>query len=292
MSAPVAAAEPKMRVSRRRLASVVFFCVLLAIVIDAYRRQRHVQWLVSEIDAVGGHVRLPEPLLEQAWAGRWSTLTHGAAVGMGGSKFGAELERLPPDVDGAWLDAHNNLAGLRVTNLMIGGTKWTGADITGLVEQHPIDNFNAWGLQGADDAAHALENCATVRSVSLASSDLTDEGFRALPLEQLTRIEILRAQHLTSAGLRELRRCDQLEFLAIDDKQAEAAIPLLLEWQRPLGVLWLEGPAITGEDLERLHELKLRILFLSGTSVSEAAVENFRQKLPGCCIDAAANKNN
>jgi hypothetical protein len=277
-------AKLKQRWSRRQLVVVLAVSVLLLLLIDVYRRHRRTQWLVSEVTAVGGSIHLPDSLLQQLWEGRWSNLNQDLSVSLGGSKLGDQWDRLPPDVDGKWLRDLDDLAGLRITNLMIGGTPLPGADVARLIERHPIDNFNAWELKGADDAARALRDSPTVSKVSLQNSDLTDAGFRLLPLEQLTGLEISRAP-LTADGLQDLKRCTRLRSLWIDASQADSAIAALLEGQGSLGALSLDGPQITDEHLEDLDRLQLDLLLLMGDSVSEEAVNTLRAKLPECTIE-------
>lgn len=272
------------RRSRRKLAVVLAVCILVLLLADIYRRHRRTEWLVSEITAVGGSVHVPDSLLQQFWEGRWSNLNQDLYVSLGGSKLGDQWERLPPDVDGQWLRNLDDFAGLRITDLLIGGTPLPGADVARLIERHPVENFNAWELKGADDAARALGDCKTVTKVCLQNSDLTDAGLRRLPLEQLTSLEISRAP-VTAAGLQDLKRCKQLRSLWIDVDQADGAIAALLRGQGSLGALSLDGPEITDEHLQGLDKLQLEVLLLMGDSVSEEAVNKLRTKLPECTIE-------
>ena len=127
---------------------------------------------------------------------------------------------------------------------MVGGTPLLGADIASIIEKNPIRSFEAWELKGADHAVRALKNSSTLRNVSLERSDLTDEGLRLIPLEQLTQLRIEHSK-ITPVGLRELRRCRQLKLLGVDGTQAPSAIAELLAIEPKLAglSLWLEGGA-------------------------------------------------
>ena len=91
---------PKRRWSRVRLAAVVLLGLPLLLGLEAYRRHRRVQWLVSEIEAGGGWVRLPDSLLDQLREGEWSNLDKDVYVG-----FSRDIEDGQPqgcDRKGGW----------------------------------------------------------------------------------------------------------------------------------------------------------------------------------------------
>lgn len=291
MGTPVEPAEhpkPKQRWSRLRLAVVILFVIASLLGIDAYRRDRRTRWLVSEIDAANGSVRLPESLPKQFLSNPWRefdkdvfvhlrrpTLWKGAPKAWGKSA--------PPAVDAAWLQAHHYLAGLRVTSLMLGELPVTRTEYSQLFTQHPIEDLTYTGVEGADEVATALNRCQRLRRVEFSRSDLSDEGFRALPLEELTELGIAYTE-LTPVGLNDFKRCRQLTSLSLDGKQLDIVVPELLAMKKTLDTLDLYGPGIEDRHLAPLYELKPTILYLTDTNVSEKAVEELQRRLPDCSI--------
>lgn len=280
-------AKPTRRWSRLRLLLIVAVCLTVLLCAESYRRQRRIEWLAEEIKAVGGEVELPEPLLKQLWQGGWSNLDREVQVDLGGSKLDDNSwTRQPPDIDRNWLLEHDDLAGLQIADLIVNETPLPGANIACIIQKNPIRRFEGSEFKGADDAVRALKNSSTLTHVCLEGSDLTDEGLRSIPLEQLV---LLRIEHtkVTPVGLRELRRCRRLKLLGADGTQAADAISELLTIEPKLAdlSLWLEGPLVTDAYLVRLHELPLTGLWLVETSVSDGAVAELKKKLPQCTID-------
>lgn len=270
---------PKRRWSRVRLAAVVLLRLPLLLGLEAYRRHRRVQWLVSEIEAVGGVIVLPEPLFQQLWRGQWKDLDVEVHVGFGGAVWPKRLE----DSLGGWLLKHDYFKGLRIRALNLNSVNLSPSAFRTLIEVHPIKVITLRNLANADGIAVVLRDVASVKEVDFNWSNLTDTGLRSLPLEQLTYVG-LAGTEVTPQGVSQLQRCTQLTSLAVGGAQTDHAISALLKTNAPLKSLMFEGPEIADEHLVRLHDFQLEELVLRGTSVSDEAVRELRKIMPGCSI--------
>lgn len=274
--------KPKRRWLRVRLAVVVLLCLPMLICLEAYRRQRRAQWLVSEIEAVGA-LAVPESFLQKLWNGRWRETDLGLSVNLA-------------EVDGKWLREHDYLSGLPIRHLELSGSSLNAADVVRLIEEHSIETLTVQDLDDADAVARALRSCSKLYGVKFHSADLTDNGFRALPLERLNRLGFKQTE-VTPAGISELERCEQLDLLWVDDRHTSAVIATLLSTRRPLRLLSLSGSQIMDDDIERLHELEVQCLTLWDTSLSDEAIAELRRtaelrrRRPRCSVTVLRSKS-
>jgi hypothetical protein len=74
-----------------------------------------------------------------------------------------------------------------------------------------------------DAVAEAFSTKSTLRKVFLNQSDLTDAGFRRLPLQQLEELGIDET-HVTAQALDELHKCSRLEVLALNPTQLTESV--------------------------------------------------------------------
>ena len=157
-------------------------------------------------------------------------------------------------------------------------------DVVRLIDQHPLRDFSAHSLQDADSVAIALARKSLLTKLELERSDLTDDGLRLLPLEQLETLHV-NGTHVTPAGLNELRRCCNLETLIIDGTQFDETVVAALTELPALQDVDLIGEDINDENIHLIAALQhLQSLYLDETSVTDSKIEDLRQSMPGTVI--------
>ena len=253
----------------RWLAAVVILGVGAWLAVDAYVQQRRVAWLVSEVRAVHAHVSLPPTPVQQLLHGSWPWHGGGVHFAMGWG------------IEPGWLREHDCLRGLGIQRLALVERPTSRAEFTKLLQMHPIQELSA--REYAGEIAGLLKECPKLQRVDFEQSDLSDSGFCELPFEQLSSINIAGAS-VSHEGLQQLSRCRSLTLLAIDSKQIDAAVTVLVESRIPIETLEIRDSSAEDRHLRKLQDLPLRRLELRRGSVSVDAVELLKQHLPDCSI--------
>lgn len=265
---------------RRRLKwillAISMSALLVALLIArAYERQHRIERLDAALMNAGGEMILPLPIWEYAWQRWW---VGQSVVNWTGVSFDKST------IDGAWLRAHDNLRDVSINSLVIYDNGLTGPEVAELVSAHPLGQFMAWSVPNMDAVAAALGRVPTLNVLDVAQSDLTDEGFRQLPLEHLNSLDV-DGTRVTSSGLRELRRCAKLRSLQLGGKQLDAEVVDVLSELPHLKGLTLSGNGVTDDDLRLLHEATLLYVRLWQTSVTNEGVDLLRAASPNCRVD-------
>jgi hypothetical protein len=178
------------------------------------RRSELAQELAYDLQLKGGQAYLPQSLLDgvRDW---WGTVVWNRRAGT--------IVLLGPEVDGEWLRRHDDLAGLSIVQIDIYGDRVDADAIRRLVELHPVSTLGTLWRTDTDAVAEALSTKGSLRKVFLNQSDLTDAGFRRLPLEQLEELGIDET-YVTAEALDELHKCSHLEVLALNPTQLTESV--------------------------------------------------------------------
>jgi hypothetical protein len=115
--------------------------------------------------------------------------------------------------------------------------------------------LSAADVQHADEVAAALGTKRQLWLLHLGESDLSDAGFRRLPLENLRELDVA-GSNVTPGALADLSRCRQLTGLTIDGHQFTAEFAEQLR-RLPYLKLTLRGSSVTDEHVRAHHRLPL-----------------------------------
>lgn len=244
---------------------------------SSFQQQRRVKGLESALIDAGCDVNLRQPVWEVLWQ-RWWT---GPSFPNWTSVCFDNRE-----VDGAWLRSHDNLRDIDLDALLIHDSSFTGDDVAALAVEHPLEQFSAWSVPNMDSVAAALGGVSTLRVLDVCDSDLTDDGFRQLPLEQLNAIDIHGTQ-VTAAGLLELRRCQELRSLTLDGRQFDADVLEVLENLPHVNGLLMSGRSVTDEDLSLLHGTRLKFVRLHNTAVTTTGIDELKAVASECRVEVS-----
>lgn len=261
------------RIVSRVAIAALFLLPVVVLVGLARLRQERAQHLAIEIRAKGGQAFLPPSVFEnvRSW---WSD-----DFWQNSDTFVALQSA---ELDGVWLRNHDFLADLSISNLQVFGVD--PSDVALLVEVHAVKRFSAPMYEGVDSLVPVLAAETELAELKLSSSDLTDSGFRALPLEQLQSLDIEGAK-VTPEGLDELRRCRQLEWLTLDGIQFDEAVARTLTSVVSLDRLELIGPDVTDQHCRLLPQLNhVSEVVFYGHSVTPAGLSELRSQMPNCRI--------
>lgn len=194
-------------------------------------------------------------------------------------------------------DGFSALASLeRIEELHIGGDKMSGLALPFLrmlpalrhldVNGSQRTDSGRWGLMLTDVNIESIAALTRLQVLNIGGSNLSDAGMKSLTsLTQLESLDLSRME-ITPKGLEPLEALTKLRRLSlwraerIDDKAAAAlaAIPRL-------EILDLAETAVTGAILDRLVKIAtLRTLYVSGPGVTQEQVERFRKARPDCRI--------
>lgn len=264
------------RITRRQWligVAVLLLAVAVAWAAEMYRRHRHIENLKKEIRNAGGHVLLETPYV-QKWFASWrkQLFYNQTLVFLNGSAF-----------DNEWLRRHDDLSALTINQFVVGESPLSGSEVGRIVGRHPIDHLSIHGVRDSDAIAKSVSTDSLLRIVNLSGSDLSDNGFRMLPLETLVVIDVSNSD-VTSDGLQELSRCRQLNALWLDGRQFDASVAGLLREQHELSMLCLNGEDVTDDHLKRIEGITVRYIELTNSSVTSKGVAALQEALPECRI--------
>ena len=263
---------------RRWLAAVLLSaCVAGFLAWREYQRRVRVDNLVWEVGLYGGEVYLaPTPLDQlQKWrSGTPVTWRSGAMVAL---YDGTHL-------DTAWLQDHNYLEDLSIAFLVVDDEAVSEQDALILIDRHPLEVFYGFAQPNADEVAAALAKKSQLHSVNLTDSELTDAGFRKLPLERLVMLDVDNTD-VTASALGELHRCQKLQFVSIDGEQLDESVVATLAALPSLECVTLKGAAVDDKNLQLIAALpNLPHLELFDTDVSDSASTALKQAMPDTFI--------
>lgn len=259
----------------RRILAVLAPLAVVAVVwaYEFDQRNQEVQRLVNEITNAGGYVMLETPLWRKylaRWRGhlfyRWTWVCiHGTAI------------------DDEWLRERDYLTAFNIDFLAIGDCSVTVEGVAGLIERHSIEDIIVPNFHDCDAIAASLGAEKSLCGVSFSDTDLSDAGFRQLPLEQLTVISV-EGTRVTPRGLLELKRCRRLSRVSLDGRQFDDAVAELLGEQRQIDHLCLFGEVVSDDHLAQIEEMNVRRVELTGTCVTQEGIAALRIALPKCQI--------
>jgi len=164
--------------------------------------------------------------------------------------------------------------------------KSVGARVTSRESNYTIDVRNS--AHFTDEHIRLVVQCPNVVDLTMEHVEISDEGLKWLrSLTQLTRL-ILNENSITGTGIEELADSPISETLvslglrrtSISDKD----VHFLLQFSR-LDRLDLSETAITDESLETLKKLPCRVLRLTRTQISAAAVNELKSQVLQRVID-------
>ena len=270
--------QPRARRLRHRREGVVVLLVTaiaMWIAVIAYVRAEEQRRLecVRAIQMNGGSVFSPSWLDNiRMWQ---------AGLGWDSDSFVSIGER----IDSQWIADHDFLSELSITTLAVDGNYLDSAAVIRLIECHPIDSLSANCQTGADAIAGAVANDTDFTGFCVRGSDLTDAGFRRLPLKQLESLAIAESRVTPEALSDELRRCRRLTWIDMDGNQLDSQVAGELEELPSLNSIMLFGRTITDDHLRIVEAVEqLTYLSLYATSATSEAVDRFRQANPSVTV--------
>ena len=266
---------PPRRISRTLVAGAVLVAVFVLIVLARVRRSQEQTDLLQQIKTAGGFVtHEPPPSLQE----RIAAYRQGAPVE---SNYTA-VSLYTSDINGDWLQAHDDLSELQITDLTLAETAFTDAELARFVSTHPLEFVNFRAEHVGDATIAALAGRPQLRLLQIRQSPLTDEQFSRLPLEQLEELRIDETG-ITPVGLQELRRARKLVLLIIDGHQFDASTASLLAGLPAFRQIELAGEAVTDDHLAMLPAIAaLEFVTLNRTAVTEEGLKSLRSALPMC----------
>lgn len=280
---------------RHRVVIGLGFTIAVLLIAIAGWRSWKTRRLRTEIYAAGGWVTLPRPLTQKVrgwWLGR--SLNDQTIVWLdrndipGILRFAegvnsSTLKQTTQTIDSAWLRDHGYLDELKINHLYVSSPKIAGTDIARLISGDPLEVLRAQQITEADVVAGSLSSAQQLASVDLENSDLTDQGLRRLPLEQLTFLNVAQT-NVTALGLRDLAGCRRLMQLAIDGRQFDPSIAELLPGLESLYCLFLNGTDVVDGHLALLNSKNLKVVVLDSTSATAQGIQTLQKRLPNCSV--------
>jgi len=268
---------PPRRISRTLVAGAVLVAVFVLIVLGRVRRSQQQTDLLQQIKTAGGFVTHdPPPSLQE----RIAAYRQGSQLEQNYTAVSLYLD----DITGDWLQAHDDLSELQITDLTLAETALTDADLARLVSTHPLEFVNFRAEHVGDATIDALSSRSKLRLLQIRQSPLTDEQFARLPLGQLEELRIDETG-ITPAGLQELRRAQRLVLLVIDGRQIDESTARILAGLPAFRQIELTGEAVTDDQLALLPAIAaLEFVTLSRTAVTEEGLKALRAALPMCDV--------
>jgi hypothetical protein len=260
---------------RRLLAGLTALSVAAAVwVVEFNQQQMRVNRLYAAITAGGGAVSLEAPLWRKYVASLRGlvVLYQDTHVVLKGETF-----------DDEWLRDHDDLTAFKIDWLNIDNCPLTAAGLNGLVSRHPIGYFSIENVTNCDAIAAVLTGEQTLWCASFDGTDLSDSGFRKLPLARLVVVS-MQGTRVTSTGLLELRRCRRLDQVWLDGRQFDERVAELLRMQGTVSSLFLDGKNVTDEHLSLIQGLRVQWVQLTDTSATPEGVSALRKSMPGCRV--------
>jgi Leucine-rich repeat (LRR) protein len=143
-----------------------------------------------------------------------------------------------------------------------------------------------WGLMLTDVNIESIAALTQLEVLNMGGAIVSDVGMRALePLVNLHTIDLSRME-ITAQGLEpltkwpKLRRLNLWQAARIDDKAASYLLRM-----KGLEVLDLGDTAVTDALLDQLEGMKqLKTLFVGGPKITPERVERFRKARPDCRV--------
>ncbi len=176
--------------------------------------------------------------------------------------------------------AHVDDAG-HLISLSCDNTAVTDLLLKRLARSTTLTHLSLAGTQITDDGLQYLQNMKRLKILSLGQTAVTDAGLRQLePLEQLEYLG-LRGTKVTDSGLKTVAGFRQLKGLHLGETAITSHGLMALKPLVKLDLLRLRGTKLGDEAVEPLSELAaLRRLDVGGTGISEAGIARLREKLP------------
>lgn len=260
---------------RRCLGALIVVCVATAVSMLEYSaRNYRYRWVEAEVRKAGGELPIVRFVRFNWLPDPWRRYFCDSDI----------LAYLTGDtIDGEWLKQRDDLTAVHVETLSIYKSRLTGPDVARLVRKHPIHTLVAHNVTEADAIADALSTGRPLSVLRLCGSDLTDVGFRRLPLERLTGVGVP-GSAVTSTALLDFRRCTRLQHAELDGRQFDDAVADLLFKELKITTIALIGPEVTDEHLARLHGRPVGRVTLIDTATTQAGIATLRAALPGCRI--------
>ena len=231
------------RFLRTGLAALVAAVLFWGLYVQQRWARQAEQRLADALQVAGGRVDLRPPLRSRLEALYRRQPANGTEVFLGDG------------IDDTWIEEHGYLVDLPIDGLTIGNAQVTAPVLARLLSVQPVKTFYAGGETVTDDVVAALADNANLQQLMLGYSGLTDAQLERLPLEQLEQLDVAGTQ-VTSAGLKELRRCSRLTSLSIDGKQFTADAVSTLQSLFQLTDLTLAGSNVTRDHLAHLPDLQ------------------------------------
>lgn len=277
------AENPRPRRRWRRVL-VVALALLTCGALLSYRRSiqtARAYEVALELQHMGGHVYFPPSLrdvIREYWrSGRFSWHPETTVL-------------LGNEIDGEWLRNHRYLEDVSVSRLDFSSDNVDAAAIATLIDIHSINSIGCIGTTGTDAIAEALATESMLRAVYFYDSDLTDAGFRRLPLEQLEMLEISDTL-VTGSELNALRQCERLETLSISRIQFTEEVARTLAGLPRLERLYVHGKT-TDDVVPLLGKCQnLQFLHITSSSLTNGGIESLNAALPGCVIEITVPAN-
>jgi hypothetical protein len=251
--------------------------------VEFNQQQMRVNSLSAAITNAAGAVFLEAPLWRKyvaSWQGQVA-LYQETNVVLKGESF-----------DDEWLQDHNDLAALEIDWLKIDSCPLTAAGLNGLVSRHPIGHFSVENVKNCDAIAALLSGKQSLWCASFDGTDLSDAGFRRLPLERLAVVSV-QGTRVTPSGLSELKRCRRLVQIWLDGRQFDDSVAELLRFQCQDLYLFLAGNEVTDAHLARMHGMRVRRVELTDTTVTFEGIAALKESLPDCQVrvDSTTQRN-
>lgn len=249
---------------------LLVFCIPAAV---AHRRSVRVKEVTADIRSHGGSFvaggSTYETIRRRILGDRFPMAR---SIGLWGAYF-----------DKAWLKQNDYLSGLGIEGIGASDCPLNGADFARIIDGNPIRGVRLQGIQDADRVAVALARSGSSEEVALHWSDLTDTGFRRLPLEKIRDLSI-DGTTVTPRGLEELRRCEKLECLTLDGKQFDAHVARVLSSLPTLTGLALRGMEVNDQQLGFVNSIErlayFELLEFENSQVTRAAIRSLRTERP------------
>lgn len=274
---------PRARSRRRWLVLGLLLLGIALIVANRFLLDRRQRQLVSDIESGHGNI-IRETSNWDRWVGRM--INHPSGRKMYRETDGAIVRLEGAAFSNQWVRDRQYLRELPISTLCLHNSDISGADLALLVSAHPLRELYAAEVEISPAVLDGILQQQRLKHLHLRGSGLKDEQFVRLPLEQLEQLFVEQTQ-VTSAGLRDLRRCGVLGCLGLDGRQLDDETAASLPEMPRLHTLTIAGPEAGDEHAQRLQGLpNLRRLLLVGTSISPTAVQDLKRSNPGCFVEA------
>lgn len=274
--APVVSGRRR-RPSRTLIAGALIVALFALVTFRQLRRPQNQADLIEQIKAAGGFVSTePPPSLQEridSYRSGSGWQTGYTAVGLYGH-----------DVTGDWLNAHDGLSPLDITDLKLSETSLTGDELARFIREHPLQMLQLREQPLSDAAVDALASRRDLVILELRDCPLTDAQLARLPLEQLQELRVDGTQ-VTAGGLSVLRRAGRLTVATLDGRQLDEQVAGLLAGLPSLCAIELVGSDVTDAHLQRLGANgALQSIVLTRTAATDDAIKALEAALPECLV--------